>query len=76
MVENCKKTAINNLTNLIRAGHLKIDQRYVPGLMVMLSSSIEEGFHTNTADFMKTVDAMLADVSMPALSKKNRVFGR
>ncbi len=76
LLDNVKKSVSVAIQELVRTGKLKIDKREVPGLVFIMTSMAESGYHTGYKDFMKAVDQALDE--LPQETKKNKlkwIFG-
>ncbi len=71
LLDNVKRSVSGAIQELVRTGRLKIDKREVPGLVFVMMSMVESGYHTGYKDFMKIVDQALDEI--PVDTKKNKL---
>ena len=70
IAESIKDALSSNLSDMIKAGHIKLDNNAVLLLLNVANSSVEEGFHRCNKVFMKGVDVALENVEPPTKKKK------
>lgn len=68
LVEHIKRSTALHVHDLVKSGNIRIDSRALPGLMTIIMSVVEQGYHAGYKDFMKTVDKAL-DESAAAKQK-------
>jgi hypothetical protein len=74
LLESAKDLATTTLAQVIQEGRLKLDQSQAKMLQDLLTRSIEAGYHRAYPNYMREVDAALADaivsVSSTDVTKK------
>lgn len=73
LTESIKDSVSNNVTAMVTGGQLKIETKSLQLLLVLLNSSVEEGYHKASKVFSKTVDAAIQELlvqQQPVVSKK------
>lgn len=71
-IESSKDTVSANLTAAVASGQLKVEASQMPALLLLIGSSIDEGYHKSHRNFMKSVDSALNDEAMPAFPAKKK----
>lgn len=73
LVESVKRSVSQAVQELARTGKLKLDKREIPGLVFVMTSMVESGYHAGYKDFMKTIDQVLAEPAEPTMSKRDKI---
>lgn len=70
LLEGIKDSVTSNVYTAVKSGQLKIEANVLPTLLLILNSSMEEGYHKGFKTFMKTATHNVE--AAPAKSAKKK----
>ena len=71
LLQGIKDSVTNNVYTAVKSGQLQIEAKVLPMLLMLLNSSMEEGYHKGFKTFMKAANQS-ADSTQPVKTSKKK----